>query len=211
MKKSPLVVAATLLFGLAACDSATAPTGIDQIDVNELASNVDALTVLTLGDAGATAIAPRYSLSPSDATPLASASTVSRTFTNTRACPVSGSITISGTVSGTSDPVAQNLSITATATKTDAACAFNTRHGVVTINGNPNVTITNTVNIVAGKPSGPQATMHKGSYTWTRGTNSGTCNVDVTSVFDPTAGTFTITGTMCGRTVNVTRTGAKLG
>ena len=101
--------------------------------------------------------------------------------------------------------MAHNLSVTTTATRTDAACAFNSRGGVLTINGNPNVALTNTINVVAGKPVGPQTQTHKGSVTWTRGTKSGTCNIDVTSVFYPTAGTFSVTGTLCSRTLNVSR------
>lgn len=214
MKARTVIVAGVTLAFLAACDSSTAPsTGIDAPDANQLANDVDDLTMTALGTAGVSALAPSFSVSPSDATdqlaPLASVSTINRTFTNTRACPAGGTMTITGSVTGTSDPVAKNLSITTTATKTDTNCAFNTKHGVATLNGNPNVTITGTVNIVAGKPVGPQTLSHKGSYTWARNGNSGTCNVDVTSVFDPTAGTFTVTGTMCGRTVNTTRSGPK--
>ena len=204
------LAAAAIAFGAVACESTTAPsTGIDQVDANQLASDVDALSVSALGDVGASALSPSYSLSPSDATPLASVNAVNRSFTNTRSCPVSGSVTIAGTVVGTSDPVAHNLSVTGTATKTDAACAFNTKNGVATINGNPNVAMTATINVVAGKPTGLQTMTHKGSFTWARNGKTGTCNVDVTSVYDPAAGTFTVTGTMCGRTINTSRTGPR--
>ena len=37
---------------------------------------------------------------------------------------------------------------------------------------------------------------------------SGTCDVDLSSSFDPATHTVTVTGTFCGRTVNVTRTRA---
>src|SRR5438105_3856471 len=146
--RSLFAISAGLLFGLAACDSGTAPsTGLDAADANQLANDVDALTLTTLGGAGASALSPSYSFSPSDAAPLATANTINRTFTNTHSCPAGGTVTVSGSVTGTSDPAAQNLSVTATATKTDSNCAFNTKHGVATLNGNPNVTITGTINV----------------------------------------------------------------
>jgi len=212
MKARYLTLACAAVFGIAACDSATAPNdAINQADVNQLANDVDAISITTLGDAGASPFFPGFSLNASDAPFSAAVTAVNRTFTNTHSCPAGGSVTISGSTVGTSDPVAHNLAAVTTATKTDAACAFNSRLGVLTITGNPNVKLTNTVNVVAGKPVGPQTQTHKGSFNWTRGTKSGTCDVDVTSVFNPTAGTFTVTGTMCGRTINVSRTGPTIG
>lgn len=200
------VAAAATVFGLLACGTSTAPdAGITQADVNQLANDVDALSVTTLGDAGASPFAPSFSVSASDLTPRAAVTAVSRSFTKTHACPAGGSVTVVGSTTGTSDPVAHNLSVTTTATMTDVACAFNSRNGLLILTGNPNVTITNTINVVAGKPVGPQTQTHVGSVTWTRGTKSGTCNVNVTSVFDPTAGTFTVTGTLCSRTLHVSR------
>jgi hypothetical protein len=205
-----VVTGAAMVFGLAACNTGTEPSaGIDAADVNQLANDIDALSITTLGSSGATAMSPSYSISPSDATPLATVNTINRTFSNSHACPAGGTVSISGSVTGTSDPAAQNLSITTSATKTDADCAFNTKHGVLTLNGNPNVEMTGTVNIVAGKPVGLQTMSHKGSYTWKRNGNTGTCNVDVSSAYDPSAGTITVTGTMCGRTVSVSRTGPR--
>jgi hypothetical protein len=199
---------AAALFGIAACNSATAvDDSITQADVNQLASDVDALSMATLGDAGASPFFPGFSVSASGLAPSPAVTLVNRTFTNTHACPGGGTVTISGTTIGTSDPVAHNLAVNTVATKTDAACAFNSRRGLLTITGNPNVKLTSTIAVAAAKPVGPQTQTQKGSFTWTRGTRSGTCDVDIASVFNPTAGTFTVTGTMCGRTINVSRTG----
>lgn len=200
---------AAAAFGLVACNDGTAPdAGITQADVNQLANDVDALSVSTLGDVGASAFAPSFSVQGSDGSDLSlrfATTPVNRTINNTHPCPAGGTVTIAGSAVGTSDPVAHNLSVVTTVTKTDAACAFNSRGGLLTLNGNPNVQIGGTVNIVAGKPVGPQSLSHKGSVTWTRGTKSGTCNIDVISIFDPAAATFSVSGTMCGRTVNVSR------
>jgi hypothetical protein len=207
MKSRSLFLGAAAAFALSACDSATAPDSGITADVNEIAGNVDALSFLAMADAGASVFAPSFSIqSAGDLTIRAAVTPVSRTINVTRPCPAGGTITIVGTATGTSDPVAHNLTLTSSVVRTEAACAFNTQHGQVTLNGNPNVAMTNSINIVAGKPVGAQTQTHKGSFTWTRGTKSGTCNVDVTSVFDATAGTITVSGSMCGRTVSVSRT-----
>ncbi len=209
--RSHLLAAGAVVFGLAACESSTAPdAGITQLDANQIANDVDALSFLALTDAGISAFGPVFSISVGEGSPSAAVEAVNRSFSNTHPCPAGGSVSVAGTTTGTSDRVAHNLSITTTATRTDAACAVNTKTGVLTMNGNPNIKLTNSVNIVAGKPSGPQTQSHKGSFKWTRGDKSGTCDVDVTSVFDATAGTHTVTGTMCGRAVTASRSGPKI-
>lgn len=211
MKSRSLFLGAAAVLTLFACDSATAPdAGIGQ-DVNEIAGDVDALSFLALADAGASVFAPSFAISSSgDLTARDASAPVSRAINVTRPCPAGGTIAIVGLATGTSDPVAHNMTLTTSVTRTESACAFNTQHGVVTLNGNPNVALTNSINIVAGKPVGAQTQTHKGSFTWARGTKTGTCNVDVTSTFDATAGTITVSGTMCGRTVNVSRSAPKL-
>ena len=104
------------------------------------------------------------------------------------------------------DPSTHSLTIDADATRTDAACAFQTRDGVLTVNGNPNLTYEGHLNIVNGVLVGPQTQTHKGSFTWARTGGSGSCDVDLTSSFDPATHTGTVTGHFCGHIVNVTQT-----
>lgn len=73
-------------------------------------------------------------------------------------------------------------------------------------NGNPDIAFDGKVNIVNGALSGPQTATHKGSFSWARTGGSGTCDVDLTSTYDPDTRTATVTGTFCGIDVNVTRT-----
>jgi len=79
---------------------------------------------------------------------------------------------------------------------------------VLTLNGNPNIAYDGKLNIVNGALSGLQTQTHKGSFKWARTGGSGTCDVDLTSSFDPATHTVTVSGTFCGHTVNVTRTRA---
>jgi hypothetical protein len=201
------VASAATVFGLLACGTSTAPDAgvITQADVNQLANEVDGMAVSAMMDAGSSPFLPSFSVSITDAPFRADVAPVNRSFTRSHPCPAGGSVTVVGTSVGTSDILTHNLSLTTTATKTDSACAFNSRRGLLTLSGNPNVTLVTTVNLVAGKPVGPQTQSHKGSVTWMRGTKSGTCDIDLASTFDPAAGTITVTGTMCGHAVNVSR------
>lgn len=127
-------------------------------------------------------------------------------FSVTKQCPKGGSVVIAGRTTGSGDRATHDLSLHTVATKTDAACAFQTRHGVLTINGNPNIAYDGSLNIVGGQLSGLQTQTHKGSFTWARNAGSGTCGVDLTSSFDPATRTATVTGTFCDRIVNVSHT-----
>src|SRR5205085_4715873 len=133
---------------------------------------------------------------------------INTTFTVTKQCPRGGQVVIAGSVVGTGDRVAHNLTLDANATRTDTNCAFDTRDGVLTINGNPNLTFTGHLNIVNGALSGLQTQTHKGSFTWARTGGSGTCDVDITSSYDPSTRTVTIKGSFCGRVVDITKTRA---
>ncbi len=123
-----------------------------------------------------------------------------------RACPKGGQVTVAGTMVGSADRETQSLSVVSTATKTDANCAIQTRDGVLTLNGNPNVVVKSSTNIVAGKPTGLQTGSQKGGFTWTRSTGgAGSCVLDVTSSLDPATSTTTVVGSFCGHAVNVSR------
>lgn len=133
---------------------------------------------------------------------------VNVSFTRTAQCPKGGSTTIAATVTGQADPATHSLTTTTTATKTDNACAFQGKDAAtITVTGDPNVVITSSVKVVNGVPSGPQTSTQKGGFKWTSSNGkSGACKVDLSSTMDFTARTRTVTGTLCGQTVNVTRT-----
>lgn len=207
IRKSSLVCGAGLLLAIAACDQSTGlSSGISQEDANQLAADMDAVSNLGIADFG---LGASFSIT-TDGSGSASVSTVPVTidnqFTVTKQCPKGGQVVFAGRTTGTGDRTTHNLSLETVATRTDANCAFETRHGVVTINGNPNIAFDGKLNIVNGALSGLQTATHKGSFTWARTGASGTCDVDLSSAYDPATHTATVTGTFCGRTVNVTRT-----
>ncbi|MDP9204342.1 MAG: hypothetical protein M3P12_02655 [Gemmatimonadota bacterium] len=209
IKQSYLICCAGLLLAVAACDQSTGLSGgISQADANQLAADMDAVSTLGTSDFG---LGPSFSLSVGDgsATSVVSAPiAIDNQFTVTKQCPQGGQVVIAGTTTGTGDRTTHNLTLETNATRTDTNCAFDTRNGVLTLNGNPNIAYKGNLNIVNGVLSGLQTQTHKGSFTWARTGASGTCDVDLTSSFDPATHTVTVTGTFCGHTINVTRTRA---
>jgi hypothetical protein len=208
-KSSPLVLGAALLVGLAACESSTGlPTEFSQADAIQLAADMDAVASLQGVDVG---IPPSLSISVGSGEASASAAVpvpINNSFTVTKQCPRGGQVALAGTVVGTFEqgPLANSFTLDANATRTDSDCAFLTRHGVLTVDGNPNITYEGHLNIVNGALVGIQSQTHQGSFTWVRGGGSGTCNVDIMSSFNPATNTATVAGTFCGFNVNVTHT-----
>ena len=206
-KQSYLVCSAALVLAVAACDQSTGLSGgISQADANQLAADMDAVSTLGSSDFG---LGPSFSVSVGSGSAAATVSApiaINNQFTVTKQCPKGGQVVLAGSVVGTGDRTTHNLTLEANATRTDTNCAFDTRDGVLTLNGNPNIAYKGNLNIVNALLSGVQTQTHKGSFTWARVGGSGTCDVDLTSSFDPATHTATVTGTFCGHTVNVTRT-----
>lgn len=208
LKQSYLVCSAALLLAAAACSDSTGLNGgISQADANQLAADIDASSNLGTGDVG---LGATFSIGV-DGSGSAAAITlvpfpINNQFTVTKQCPRGGQVVIAGSVTGTGDRTTHSLTLDANATRTDTNCAFDTRDGILTISGNPNIAYTGHLNIVNGALSGLQTQTHKGSFTWSRTGGSGTCDVDITSSYDPATHTVTVTGSFCGHIVNVTKT-----
>ncbi|HMG69581.1 MAG TPA: hypothetical protein VK544_00600 [Gemmatimonadaceae bacterium] len=210
LKQPYLVCSAALLLAVAACNDSTGTSAsISQADANQLAADIDAVSTLGAADFGQAA-SFSVSVDPSGASASVASAPfpINTQFTVTKQCPRGGQVVIAGGITGTGDRTTHDLSLEAVATRTDTDCAFNTRDGVLTLNGNPNIAYDGKLNIVNGALSGLQTQTHKGSFMWARTGGSGTCDVDLSSSFDPATHTVTVTGTFCGRTVNVTRTRA---
>jgi hypothetical protein len=131
----------------------------------------------------------------------------SQQFSRTRACPLGGTITVSGTREGTYDPATKSGTWTETGTRQEAACVHALRRDrTVTVNGAPNVAITSSHTRANGVP-GPWTHTEKGAFDWTTSDGrSGHCTVDVTATFTPSAGTLHAQGTLCNRTFDRTVT-----
>ncbi len=209
-KQFYLVCSAAIVVAATACsDSTGVNAGINQADANQLAADMDNVATLSPTDFGP---GVSFSIGVDQIGSAGAAATtlapfpINTTFTVTKQCPRGGQVVIDGSIVGTGDRTTHSLTVDANATRTDTNCAFDTKDGVLTINGNPNLQFTSHVNIVNGVPTGPQTQTHKGSFTWSRTGGSGTCDVDITSTYDPSTHTLTITGSFCGHQINVTKT-----
>lgn len=215
IRQSYLACSAGLMLVLAACsDSSTGlSANMSQADANKLAGDMDANSTLGTSDFGLGAsfsVSTDGSAAGSVAAPstgTATLTTFNNTFDVTRQCPKGGSVELKGSIIGTGDRTTHSLTVDANATRTDTDCAFAARDGgTITVNGNPNIAYTGHLNIVNAAFVGLQTQSHKGSFKWARTGGSGTCDVDVTSSFDPATHTVTVTGNFCGHVINVTRT-----
>ena len=117
-----------------------------------------------------------------------------------RACPAGGEVEISGEMSFSFEDGVMELSFSAEKSMTD--CAFERGDDLLTVNGE--VAIRGTRTRVGGEPSGLQETDIEGSLSVTRGSTGETrsCEIDISSVYDPETGTREVTGTMCGHDVS---------
>ncbi len=216
IRQSYLACSAGLVLVLAACsDSSTGlNANISQADANKLAADMDAVSTLGTSDFGLGAsfsVGVDGSASTGSVSTPGSVSTAVTTFNNTfdvtKQCPKGGSVQLKGGINGTGDRATHSLTVDATATRIDTGCAFEAKDGgTITVDGNPNIGYTGHLNIVNAAFVGLQTQAHKGSFKWTRTGGSGTCDVDVTSSFDPATHTVTVKGMFCGHTIDVTRT-----
>ena len=209
IRQSYLVCSAGLILAIAACDSSTGvSTSINLADANKLAADMDAVSTLGTTDFG---LGPSFSVSVDGSGATASVAAAPTTFNNTfdvtHQCPKGGTVELKGGITGTGDRTTHSLTVDANATKTDTGCAFEAKDGgTITVNGNPNIVYNGHLNIVNAAFVGLQTQSHKGSFTWSRPGGSGTCDIDVTSEFDPTTHTVTVKGNVCGHIINETHT-----
>ena len=201
-KQFSVACGAALVVAVAACKQSTGPSAeITQADASQLAADMDA--VLTLGESDFS-LGGSFLVGPSGISAVLIA--INNSFSVTKQCPRGGQVVLAGTTVGTGDRANHSLTLETNATRTDSNCAFQTRNGVLTLDGNPNIAYKGNLNIVNGALVGLQTQTHKGSFTWERRGGSGTCEVDLASSFDPATRTVTVSGHFCGHIVDVTRT-----
>jgi hypothetical protein len=204
MPRKNVLPALMVLAALAACDGGSPTGGADaaltQAEAQELAAAWDEVGAGVMDGYGG----PAQAVLPG--APTGATTTVQ--FTSTRACPAGGSATVQGSREITRDGQGSG-GVAFSATRTDAGCAFSARRGqgTMTITTTPSVQLTSAQTWTGGEP-GTRTSTQKGSFDWSRSATgaSGSCAVDLTATWTPATRTYTLAGTFCGRTVNVTRT-----
>lgn len=196
-----LALAFPAMLALSACESSVSPVnGLSEADLQDLAMELDVAARGALTTGG-----PSFAEASAE---VSGAQPINSSFTASVGCPVGGTLSIAATSTGEYDQAARKLTLATTATVTHEDCAVRNRRDVtITVDGNPNLVMTSALTIVNGVPSGLQTSTQQGSFTYTTSEGAtGSCEIDVTSSWDPATRTHTVTGTNCGRTINYTRT-----
>lgn len=125
-------------------------------------------------------------------------------FTSTRSCMVGGTFSVSGEVERVShgDGVVEFF---LEGEKTRDACAHQRRDVVITVWGTSSFEAYR--KSVNRQPTGPQTYHEAGHFRWERSDGpEGECDFDLTSVRNPDSHTRSLSGTICGRTIERTLT-----
>jgi hypothetical protein len=198
MWSRPYTPRTTCLIGIASLAAACgdAPVGVpdgslDAVDAAFLASQISGLGVAAVDEETA-----QLAAAPAG---LQAAVAAGPGFLRARQCPAGGQLEIDGEISFSFD--GETLSVSFEAVKTMDDCAFERREDLFIVNGS--VEISGSRTKVAGEPSGLQETHIGGAVTiFVQSTGEEqTCEIDITSVADPEAGTREVTGTFCGHEV----------
>lgn len=153
--------------------------------------------------------------------------TTTTTIERTSPCPQGGTLHSLSIIVSVIDTVARTGEVTTESTDTPDACAFTVDRISATLT---TITDPGTVITITGAPSlitrssssyswaesdstrqhgmlarAPTSVRQTGSFTYTTSdARSGTCDVDLTTTFDPDARTQSVTGTFCGHAIDVT-------
>lgn len=205
------LVPLTVLLVAAGCDAAS-PAGEARLAVEEarlVAAEIDAAGISAV-DGGSAGFHASTSAAPTGDAPAAVKGSSSATFTRSRECRGGGGVTVSGTMDAAWDTELRSWSARIQASKVHQACTVPLREGrSITLDGAPELVLTATRARLDGAPHGLQTTTTSGAVRFaTSDGRAGTCRIELASTFDPAAGTHRVTGTVCGRTVDVTRTRA---
>ncbi len=143
--------------------------------------------------------------------------TGSHEFSRVVDCPAGGSRGVTGEGNSTFDPSTRILETNWTTTHFHDECAFvHPRRRVdvlVVIDGSITATGNASYQLPEQRGTGKEVLSYDvtrvGSTTTTIGDRTRTCEVDVTEHFDPETKAFHVTGTICGRVVDIVRGGGR--
>ncbi|MBI2401953.1 MAG: hypothetical protein HYV20_04310 [Gemmatimonadetes bacterium] len=170
---------------------------------SELSSDEAAELTAELAGAGITGASSGLAGSPAqsgqlEATPIP----FSRTVSHTQSCSGGGSISVSGSLSGSIDSETHDGSLSLNVTQSFTDCRITRGGKDFTVSGSPNLQLSGTITIVNGLPSGPQTLSFTGAFRWSAADGrSGSCDIDLTISWS-LASPSTVTGTACGHQIS---------
>lgn len=197
--------AALALLALAACggsDAVAPTTELTDAEAAAVAAQLGSGLAAGLGDTGAQPA--RLPLAEGVSAQLGTGPT-SITIDQTFPCPGGGTSRVAGTVSATQ--TASGASVTFALAQTLAGCAVTLEDGrTLLVSTDPTLAIAGAFAFDDAAPIGAQQLTMQGNLRVTGGSAGGValCPVSLTMTVDPTAGTGTVAGTVCARTVSET-------
>jgi hypothetical protein len=135
------------------------------------------------------------------------AGTITLNQTTTHPCPEGGAVEAVMALTLDYDNDAGSFELDADGTLTHDGCAFN-RNGVTfTVDGDPSLSLAAFAAAEAGEPSGDWTSSADGAFLWSASDGrEGRCVIDVTTVTDFVAQERTVSGEVCGHTIEQTLT-----
>ncbi len=204
-KLLPVLLLAPAALALAACDGSTEPDG-DQMTQNEADALVQGLyggSLLTYGglllegDPTALALVPPGTPLPLDASV---------------ACAEGGEVAFSGSATVSLDEARGSLEVELSGTLAPGGCTFTGEGTTFVLDGNPGLAQTGAVVVRLEDLGFSIDIASSGSFSWTSGTRSGSCELDNTitseismldtAILGGATPTATVTGSVCGLNVN---------
>ena len=119
-------------------------------------------------------------------------------------CPRGGNTRLTGTVSGTMDEATESLTAHLNGTHRPTNCGYDVHGKTISISGS--LTTTAHVEVANGVPIGRHAATLVGEFNWRASDGRrGTCAVDITSTANFSSRISTLTGTLCGSPIQLSR------
>jgi len=204
-RRALVALAPVLALGLAACGGGFTASGdaLTESEVNDLAQ-----AVAQGGFAGLGGIAAAPSRAPG-----AVATTVTETLSDTIPCGGGGAAALAGSLSVSGSQGSPNGSLGFNYTVTHLGCQVTAGGKTFTLNGDPNIKAQGDFNFSENTNTSTfsfnGSLDYNGKFDWTSSDGrAGACGVDLTSNYEfsftstTTTGTATLTGSVCGVTVN---------
>jgi hypothetical protein len=123
-------------------------------------------------------------------------------FNDTAQCSAGGTISVTGNFTDNLDANGSGTS-SGSFTETPNGCKVTTSHGQFTVNGDPNLTGSWSMQYANWSPVGDMTYTLKGGFKFA-GPSTGSCAIDITSKTNTSTFTGTVTGKVCGQSVNQT-------
>jgi hypothetical protein len=196
--------AALLAAGVAlGCSDSSGPgDALTDSEASQISAQISNVTIAALNSQTTSASpmsAPSLASSFESANALASIP-INFQYSSTHSCPVGGRAGANGSLTGSIDNTTGDGVLWLQIVFTYTDCAFSVGTRDVTVNGNPSLTLTGTFSFLGGQPATQQTLRLSGALSTSV---IGFCAISLTmNVATAGNGTTTVSGTVCGRSVN---------